>query len=102
VYPFRSFADVARHVGLARLRPREHPAFPAVVLHRLLKFEHEIVDEHDRTVTREIAGVVRITPEIALGNEPKAGRFDFLARNALSSMRCKVLPTEVPCPAAAK
>ena len=39
--------------------------------------------------------IVGVAPEIAFGDEAEANHFDF-RRNALSSMRCRVLPTEVP------
>ena len=51
--------------------------------HRLLEFEHEIVDRRVGPVTWEVVRIVRVSPEIAFGNDPEARRFDFLAQRAL-------------------
>ncbi len=67
------------------LRPLSRPPQDDV-LHRLLKFQHEIVDRHGRLVAREVVGVVGVAPEIAFGDELETGRLDFLA--AASLLRC--------------
>ena len=50
--------------------------------HRLLEFEHEIVDRHGRLERDEVAGVLGVAPEVAFGDEPEAGRLDLLAQRA--------------------
>ena len=61
-------------------RPR---AAPFLFSHGLLKLEHEIVDRWGWTVTRGVVRVVWASPEVALGDNAEAGRFDFLAQRTL-------------------
>jgi hypothetical protein len=62
--------------------------------HRLLKLEHELVHWFiRRRLDREITRVLGVAPEIAFGDE---------LESALSSMRWRVLPTEVPSPGRAE
>src|SRR6516225_519741 len=48
---------------------------------RLAKLEHELVYRAGRTIDREVARVLRVAQEIALGDEPEAGRLDLAAEH---------------------
>ena len=50
--------------------------------HRFLKLEDEIIDRHRRLVTGEAMCIVRLSPEIAFGNEVEARRLHFLPQGA--------------------
>src|ERR1700730_2419646 len=50
---------------------------------RLAKLEHELIHRAGRTVDREIARVLGVAQEIALGDEPEAGRLDLAAQHRL-------------------
>ena len=57
--------------------------------HRLLEFEHELIDRRGRPVARKVVCVVRMSPEIAFCNEAETCRLDFLAqRTLLDTMEC--------------
>src|SRR5579864_2658128 len=64
--------------GFAGLWPA--PRNDAEASIRLLEFQYEIVDRHDRPEAREVVGVVWIAPEIAFADELEAGGLDFLAQ----------------------
>src|ERR1700683_2673806 len=51
--------------------------------HRLLKFEHEIVDRHSRPIAGEVVRIVGIAPEISLAGETKSDRLELLAQCGL-------------------
>src|SRR4051794_38807675 len=51
--------------------------------HRLLKFEHELVDRlAARRLDREVARILGVAPEIAFGDELESCRLDFAAQRA--------------------
>src|SRR5260370_34045594 len=50
---------------------------------RLAKLEHELVHRPGRTVDREVARVLGMAQEIALGDEPEAGPPDLAAPHRL-------------------
>ena len=51
--------------------------------HRLLEFEHELVDRlAARRLDREVARILGVAPEIAFGDEFESGGLDFAAQRA--------------------
>src|SRR5262249_61817233 len=48
---------------------------------RLAKLEHELVHGAGRTIDREVARVLGVAQEIALGDEPEASRLDLGAEH---------------------
>src|SRR3954453_11318052 len=51
--------------------------------HRLLKFEHELVDRlAARRLDREVARILGVAPEIAFGDQLESRRLDFATQRA--------------------
>ena len=70
--------------------------------HRLLKFEHEIVDRHVALEAREIVRVVGVAPEIARADQLEAGGFDFLAQGAFLDPMQRMADGDAPWPGSAE